>query len=135
MQFRLQGLPANVTEVYVNDLRGLTSERDGVPQVLKDQLVNSLSAQLAPAEAQKYRLVIDLIEHRAFFTIGNWNAATRLRARLSDINGKPLGQWEVSGTAHRSNMFGYATAQAVEQDSYNIAVADLLSSLSAVSVR
>jgi hypothetical protein len=135
VQFQLQGLPANLVEVQVNDLRALTSETDAVPQVLKAQLVSALSPQAAPASPARYRLIVDVIEHRAFFTIGNWNASTRLRARLSDLVGKPFGQWEASGTARRSNLLGYATAEAVAQDSYNIAVADLLSSLSSVSVR
>ena len=135
VQIQLRGLPANVVEVQVNDLRGHTSEPDAVPQVLKAQLVAALSAEPAPAGTSRYRLVVDVIEHRAYFTLGNWNASTRLRARLTDLTGKPFGQWEASGTAGRSNMFGYGTAEAVAQDSYNIALADLLSSLSAVSVR
>jgi hypothetical protein len=33
---------------------------------------------------------------------------------------------------HRSNMAGYLTATAVLQDSFNVAMADLMSSLSAI---
>lgn len=135
LQIQLHGLPGNVVEVQVNDLRGHASEPDAVAKVLKAQIIAALSIQPAPAGASRYRLVVDVIEHRAYFTTGDWNASTHLRARLTDLAGKPFGQWEASGTAHQSNMFGHATAEAVAQDSYNIAVADLLSSLSAVSVR
>ena len=135
VRFQLEGLPANMIEVHVNDLRGQSNEPDSAPQVLKAQIVNSLSTQPAPSGETRYRLIVDIIEHRAFFTIGNWNASTRLRARLFNSKRNSLGQWDASGTARRSNMFGYATAEAVAQDSYNIAVADLLSSLSPVSVR
>jgi len=133
-QTQLQGLPASVVDVQVNDLR-VPPEPDTVPRVLKAQLVSALSAQPAPADASRYRLDVDVIEHRAFFTLGDWNASTRLRARLTELSGKPLGQWDASGTARRSNMLGSAGAEAVAQDSYNLAVADLLSSLSTVSVR
>jgi len=133
-QTQLQGLPASVVDVQVNDLR-VPPEPDTVPRVLKAQLVSALSAQPAPADASRYRLDVDVIEHRAFFTLGDWNASTRLRARLTELSGKPLGQWDASGTARRSNMLGSAGAEAVAQDSYDLAVADLLSSLSTVSVR
>jgi hypothetical protein len=130
----LEGLPANIVEVQVHDLRAL-DEPDSTPQVLKTQIVSSLSTRPAPSVETRYLLSIDIIEHRAFFTIGNWNASTRLRARLTNSDGKALGQWDASGTGRRSNMFGYTTAEAVSQDSYNIAVGDLLSSLRPVSVR
>jgi hypothetical protein len=133
-RYHLHGLPANIVAVQVNDLRPEQSASDALPQVLKAQLVASLSPDPAPAATTPYQLAVDVIEHRAFFTLGNWNASTRFRARLFQANGKVLGQWEATGSARRSNMFGYATAEAVSQDSYNIAVADLLSSLMPVSV-
>ena len=133
--YQLHGLPANIVEVQVNDLRPEQSAGDALPQVLKAQLVASLSPDPAPADTTPCRLTVDVIEYRAFFTLCNWNASTRFRARLFEASGKALGQWDATGSARRSNMFGYATAEAVSQDSYNIAVADLLSSLTPVSVR
>jgi hypothetical protein len=134
-RYQLHGLPTNIVEVQVNDLRPEQSAGDALSQVLKAQLVTALSPDPAPAATTHCRLTVDVIEHRAFFTLGNWNASTRFRARLFEASGKTLGQWEATGSASRSNMFGYATAEAVSQDSYNIAVADLLSSLTPVSVR
>jgi hypothetical protein len=131
---QLPGLPANVVDVQVNDLR-VPPEPDTVPRVLKAQLVSALSAQPAPADASRYRLDVDVMEHRAIRTLEVWNASTRLRARLTELSGKPLGQWDASGTARRPDTLGSAAAKAVAQDSYNLAVADLLSSLSTVSVR
>jgi hypothetical protein len=58
--------------------------------------------------ADKYILTIDIIEHRSFFTLGNWNASTRLRIRI---------------------------AEAVSQGAYDIATADMMSSLSQVSIK
>jgi hypothetical protein len=131
---QLPGLPANVVDVQVSDLR-VPPEPDTVPRVLKAQLVSALSAQPAPADASRYRLDVDVMEHRAIRTLEVWNASTRLRARLTELSGKPLGQWDASGTARRPDTLGSAAAKAVAQDSYNLAVADLLSSLSTVSVR
>jgi hypothetical protein len=133
-RYQLHGLPTNIVEVQVNDLRPEQSAGDALSQVLKAQLVTALSPDPAPAATTHCRLTVDVIEHRTFFTLGNWNASTRFRARLFEASGKTLGQWEATGSASRSNMFGYATAEAVSQDSYNIAVADLLSSLTPVSV-
>jgi hypothetical protein len=133
-RYQLHGLPANIVEVQVNDLRPEQLAKDALSQVLKAQLVTSLSPDPAPATTPHCRLIVDVIEHRAFFTLGNWNASTRLRVRLFAAS-KALGQWDATGSSSRSNMFGYTTAKAVSQDSYNIAVADLLSSLTPVSVR
>ena len=47
---------------------------------------------------------------------------------------KDIFMWEAVGMAHRSNMFGYATAEAVSQDAYEIPIADLMSSLSGVNL-
>jgi hypothetical protein len=85
-------------------------------------------------EIVHYRLNIDIIEHRSFFTLGNWNASTKLRIKLIDPKNNIVGNWSAEGNAHRSNMWGYATAKAVSQDAYNIAVADMMSTLSAVSL-
>src|SRR5262245_18978156 len=81
-RYQLHGLPANIVEVQVNDLRPEQSAGDALPQFLKTQLVTSLSPDPAPEATPHCRLIVDVIEHRAFFTLGNWNAATRLRARL-----------------------------------------------------
>jgi len=134
-RYQQHGLTANIVEVQVNNLRPEQSAGDALSQVLKAQLVASLSPDPAPAATTHCQLTVDVIEPRAFFTLGNWNASTRFRARLFEASGKALGQWEATGSARRSNMFGYVTAQAVSQDLYNIAVADLLSSLTPVSAR
>jgi hypothetical protein len=133
--YHLTGLPSNVVTVHVNDLRPDSNSSDGLESVLKGQVMASLSSEASQELSNRYTLTVDIIEHRSFFTLGNWNASTHFRIRLANAMGKIIGQWDARGTAHRSNMWGYATAEAVGQDSYNIAVADMMSILSAVSVR
>lgn len=133
--YHLAGLPSNVVAVHVNDLRPDSNNSDGLQNVLKGQVMASLSTEPSQELSNRYILTVDIIEHRSFFTLGNWNASTHFRIRLANAMGKIMGQWDARGTAHRSNMWGYATAEAVGQDSYNIAVADMMSTLSAVSVR
>ena len=133
--YQLSGLPRNVVDVEVSDLRPDTPKSDALKDVLKGQLLSALSAQPSLLTDKDYQLSVDVIEHRSFFTLGNWNASTRFRVKLLDSKGTLVGQWDALGTAHRSNMWGYATAEAVSQDSYNIAVADMMSSLAQVSVR
>ena len=133
--YHLAGLPANVIAVQVNDLRPDSNFSEGLQNILKGQIMAALSMKPSKESSNRYTLTVDIIEHRSFFTLGNWNASTRFRIRFADASGKIIGQWDARGTAHRSNMWGYATAEAVGQDSYNIAVADIMSILSSVSVR
>ena len=133
--YHLAGLPSNVVAVQVNDFRPDSTLSDGLHNVLKGQVMASLSSEPSQELSKRYILSVDIIEHRSFFTLGNWNASTHFRIKLADESGKILGQWDARGTAQRSNMWGYATADAVGQDSYNIAVSDMMSILSAVSVR
>lgn len=133
--YQLSGLPRNIVDVYVNDLRPDLSTSDVLKDVLRGQILDALSSQPASVIDRRYRLTVDVIEHRSFFTLGNWNATTRFRIKLIDNTGSLVGQWDAIGTAHRSNMLGYATAEAVSKDAYNIALADMMSSLSQVSVR
>ncbi len=133
--YQLPGLPANIVTVQVNDLRPDANTDDGLQKILKGQVMAALSAEPSYQTANRYVLAVDIVEHRSFFTLGNWNASTHFRIRLGDASGNAVGQWDARGTAHRSNMWGYATAEAVSQDSYNIAVADMMSILSSVSVR
>lgn len=133
--YQLRGLPVNVVDVQVNDLRPETANGDFLRDVLRSQVVAALSRDPVQQSANKYVLTIDIIEHRSFFTLGNWNASTRFRIRLVDSRGGKIGQWEAVGNSRRSNMWGYATAAAVSQDAYNIAVADMMSSLSQVIIK
>ena len=77
-------------------------------------------------------LTVDVIEHRSFFTLGNWNASTRLKWRVQQGPGPILREGVSLGEGHRSNMAGYLTAAAVSQDSFNVAMADLMSSLAPI---
>jgi hypothetical protein len=73
-----------------------------------------------------------VIEHRSFFTLGNWDAMTRLKWRVQRGNGSIVRDGVAIGEGHRSNMAGYLTAGAVSQDAFSVAMADLMSSLSAI---
>ncbi len=130
--YQLAGLPANVVDVKVSDLRPEVGVDDGLGSVLRAQLLAALSPQPASAATGRYTLSVDIIEHRSFFTLGNWNGATRFRIKLISATGSVIGQWDATGTARLSNMWGYATAVAVSQDAYNVALADMMSSLSQI---
>ncbi len=132
--FQFAGLPANSVKVEILDLRPQGENLDGLPEVIKLQIESALSKSPSNNRSGIYVLRMDIIEHRAFFTMGNWNASTRLRANLLDPKGSTLGKWDSVGNAHRSNMGGYVTAQAVSQDAYNIATADMMSTLSSIKL-
>jgi TonB family protein len=134
VRVELRGLQANRVSVEVNDLRAEKSDGDSLTAIIREQIEGSLGRTDATPVGTKHRLLIDVVEHRSYFTLGNWNAATRFRARLVAPDGAIAGPWEATGSGRRSNMFGYQTARAVAQDSYNAAMSDLLSALNAVTV-
>jgi hypothetical protein len=128
--YRLENFSKANLQVVVRDLR---AERNN-----SMELVSAIQSQISNAFAEKasghnhYTLTVDVIEHRSFFTLGNWNALTRLKWRVQQRNGSNIREGVSVGEGHRSNMAGYLTAAAVSQDSFNVAMADLMSSLSAI---
>jgi hypothetical protein len=102
------------------------------------ELSSAIQSQISNALPNKttihnhYRLTVDVIEYRSFFTLGNWNASTRLRWRVQQSNGSLVQEGVSVGEGHRSNMVGYITAGAASQDAFNVAMADLMSTLSAI---
>ena len=133
-QYNLSGMPADLVRVQVNDLRAERENSEQLVQVIKGQILSALSTEKITGNRTLYNLNIDIIEHRSFFTLGNWNASTKLRIKLIDPKNNMVGNWNAEGSSHRSNMWGYETAKAVSQDAYNNAVADMMSTLSAVSL-
>ena len=117
-------------QVVVRDLRAERDNSDALILAIQSQISNSLTAKATTHN--RYTLTVDVIEHRSFFTYGNWNAVTRLRWRVQRVDGSLVREGQSIGEGHRSNMLGYATAKAVSQDAFDSAMADLLSSLSAV---
>ena len=118
--------------MVVRDLRAERGISDALISAIQSQVINSLS--VGASTRNHFKLTVDVIEHRSFFTIGNWNALTRLKWRVQRENGSMIGEGVSVGEGHRSNMAGYLTAGAVSQDAFNVAMADLMSSLSAVQV-
>ena len=133
--YHLTGLRLSAVDVQVNDLRPQATASDSLRSVLRSQVIAAL-AQNPPVQQSpdKYILIIDIIEHRAYFSTPIWNASTRLRIRLADPWGVNIGQWEVSGNKSRFNWGGYATAKELSQEAYDLAVADMMSALSKVDV-
>jgi len=133
-QYNLAGMPADLIRVQVNDLRADRENSEQLIQGIKGQILSALSSEKITGNRSLYNLNIDIIEHRSFFTSGNWNASTKLRIKLIDPKNNMIGNWNAEGNAQRSNMWGYATAKAVSQDAYNIAIADMMSNLSSISL-
>jgi len=131
--YYLDGIPVGLVDLYVNDLRA-EKKQSILSDNIKELIERSLSNRQLDNQNNRYKLKVDIIEHKSYFTLGNWNAITRFRITLIDHNDKILGTWNASGEARRSNMFGYATAKAVSQDAYNTAIGDMMSILSSISL-
>ncbi|MFA4916051.1 MAG: hypothetical protein WC560_05195 [Syntrophales bacterium] len=114
-QYSLAGMPADLVRVQVNDLRAEKENSDELIQAIKGQILSALSPEKIIGNRSLYNLHIDIIEHRSFFTLGNWNASMKLRIKLIDPKSNIIGNWNAEGNAHLSNMWGYATAKAVSR--------------------
>jgi hypothetical protein len=128
--YRLENFSKSNLQVVVRDLRAERSNSVELISAIQSQISNALAEKAS--EHNRYTLTVDVIEHRSFFTLGNWNASTRLKWRVQQANGSILRERVSVGEGHRSNMAGYFTAGAVSQDAFNVAMADLMSSLSAI---
>jgi hypothetical protein len=127
--YRISNFSRSDLRVIVNDFRGERENSDALVAAIRSEIERSL---FGPVSDRQYVLTVDVIEHRSFFTLGNWHATTRFKWRLERSGGQIIKDGTALGEGHRSNMAGYLTASAVSQDSFNAAMADLLSSISAV---
>ena len=133
-QYTLTGMPSDLVRIQVNDFRAEKENSEQLTQAIKGEILSALSPEEITGSRSFYKLHVDILEHRSFLTFGNWNGSTKLRIKLIDPQNNIIGNWSAEGKTHRSNMWGYATAKAVSQDAYNIAIADMMSNLSAVSL-
>ena len=130
----LINLPAERITVVVNDLRTDKGKGEEMATLVKSEIESALGKNNNSQTTKDYKLVVDIIEYRSFFSLAVWNGSTKMRARIISGDNKVIGSWEGVGTAQRSNMMGYSTAKAVAQDSYNNAIADLFSNFSSVNL-
>jgi hypothetical protein len=133
-KYILPGMPAEIVRITVKDLRAERENSEELVQAITEQVQEALSPEQVSNSVNFYFLNVDIIEHRSFFTLANWNASTRLRIILTDSKNNTIGSWNAEGSAQRSNMWGYFTAKAVSQDAYNIAIAEMMSVLSSISL-
>jgi hypothetical protein len=125
IRYSLDNLSLSHCSVDVHDLRPDGSDR--LSEILRAQVLSAMSDK---SLKNYYKISIDIIAHSASFTFGNWNGLTKLRINILDQNNKSYDSFESIGTASRSNLFGYTTAEEVSQDAYNTAISDMFSKLS-----
>jgi hypothetical protein len=130
VSYRISNFSRTSLRILVNDFRGERENSDALIAAIRNEIENSLFGP--PSERIRFVLTVDVIEDRSFFTLGNWHATTRLKWRIERIGGQSIKDGVALGEGHRSNMTGYFTAAALSQDSFNAAMADLLSSISAI---
>jgi hypothetical protein len=130
--YNLDNFSRTNLKIVVRDLRAERDNSEALISAIQSQISKSVTARAATHH--HYTLTVDVIEHRSYFTLGNWNASTRLKWRVQLENGAIITDGISVGEGHRSNMAGYLTAGAASQDAFNVAMADLMSSLSAIPV-
>ena len=98
--YRLDNFSKANLQIVVRDLRVERNNSVELISAIQSQISNAL-AERATAR-NHYTLTIDVIEHRSFFTLGNWNASTRLRWRVQQGDGSILREGVSVGEGHRS---------------------------------
>jgi hypothetical protein len=83
--FRLDNFSKSNLQIIVRDLRAERSNSVELISAIQSQISNALIER--PTRRSHYTLTVDVIEHRSFFTLGNWNASTRLKWRVQQDNG------------------------------------------------
>jgi hypothetical protein len=71
-------------QVIVKDARAERDESDGLVSAIQSEITSSLSGNTT--RRRKFLLTVDLIEHRSYFTYGNWNAVTRLHEASEQVD-------------------------------------------------
>lgn len=132
--YSIKGLSQNRVNVEVNDLRIDKLGSENLSEVLRAQILSALSEETPSSKGDNFAIIVDIIEHRVFYTPATWNASTRLRISLVDHTGTAIEQCDASGDSSQVNMWGYTTARTVSQESYESAVADMVSSLSSAKL-
>ena len=102
--YRLDNFSRANLQIVVRDLRAERDNSAALVSAIQSQILNALSERAVTHS--RYTLTVDVIEHRSFFTLGNWNASTRLKWRVQQGNGSILREGVSVGEGHRSNMAG-----------------------------
>jgi hypothetical protein len=90
--YRLDNFSKPNLQIVVRDLRAERTNLAELISAIQSQIANALTER-ATAHSH-YTLTVDVIEHRSFFTLGNWNALTRLKWRVQQGNGAILREEE-----------------------------------------
>lgn len=77
VRIQLRGLQANRTRIEVNDLRAERAADDSLSTILARQVAEALGRDDTTHVEQEHRLLLDVVEHRSYFTLGHWNATTK----------------------------------------------------------
>ena len=128
-QYSLNNFCIKNSEVVVNDFRASAAVNDNVCAAVRQEVLASLTGKHTN---NSYVISIDVIEHKASFTFGNWNGETIFRVKVTAQSGSDIAFFEASGRASLSNLWGYGSAQEASQGAYNLAISDLMSKLSHV---
>lgn len=126
--YSLSNFSTEKTEVNVSDFRAAQSG-DDICNIVKRQIIASLSGKNT---LNNYIINVQVLDHKSYFTLGNWNAETQFRVKVYLPDGKDIALFDAGGRASLSNMLGYSTAKEVSQNAYNLAIADLMSKLSLI---
>lgn len=134
-RYQLKNLTTDVVDVKINDLRSNKEKSKQLIQTIKGEILGALSQRKSSSKKDKNSINVNIIEHRSYFTLGNWHASTKLHVKFINHSGEMLKAFYAKGKAHRSNMWGYETAKAVSQDAYNTSMSDLISKLSTITLK
>ena len=80
--YRLDNFSKSNLQIVVRDLRAERGNSIELISAIQSQISNALTQR--PSAHSHYTLTVDVIEHRSFFTLGNWKLLQRGNGR-SDV--------------------------------------------------
>jgi len=108
--------------LIINDLRG---ENKDQTKVVIERIIMSLNSMINNNLEGEKIIIIDIIEHKSFFTFMIWNAKTILKLSISDKN-KIINEIIIKTNDKTFNLYGYKSAEKVAQRSFEKAMDELI---------
>ena len=128
-------LPAQTTEIIVNDLRTVNN-KDKIAETLKKHLEEALSNDSILSE--KYSLTVTILEYGAynidggasFMDVGTWEAKLNIQVELRDSKNSLLDSYDIKESSiQRNNFISTLAAKSASQTVYDNVIVKIIKSV------
>ncbi len=121
----LVGWPQGAIALTIEDLRPTKDETEALVQTIEGTIRVWLRESTVPSD--RYAMRIQILGYQAAAETGQpyWYGTTAFLVTVTDPTGNRVREWQILGRARKWNWWGYGTARAVAQESFQLAMAQL----------